>query len=177
MFGLHARKQRLSGSHFLRIRQRPIEIDWRGTWRFIHVNMKESRNYSLPIESNQNIYYFFVGWWWRVGKWLRSVLYNIMSNQFLTTDYKHRLRSAARVGRDFQLCGRYECPALSERSFSDWKQLIKIGNIDSSFNYPFLCWISNHSPFENTLYTTLIHGLINKWFDPYLLKKKKEFFF
>lgn len=47
-----------------------------------------------------------------------SVLYNIMSNTFIPIEYKQRLRSAARIGRDFQQCNRYDCPALSETSSS-----------------------------------------------------------
>lgn len=43
-----------------------------------------------------------------------SVLYNIMSNEFIPIEYKHRLRSAARIGRDFQQCSRYDCAALSD---------------------------------------------------------------
>ena len=44
---------------------------------------------------------------------LCSVLYNIMSNSFVPDEYKQRLRTAARVGRDFNQCGNYVCPALS----------------------------------------------------------------
>ncbi|XP_046463691.1 uncharacterized protein LOC124209641 [Daphnia pulex] len=47
---------------------------------------------------------------------LSIVLYNIMSNTFIPVEYKQRLRSAARIGRDFQQCNRYDCPALSESS-------------------------------------------------------------
>lgn len=43
-----------------------------------------------------------------------SVLYNIMSNEFVPAEYKQRLRTAARTGRDFQQCSRYDCPALSQ---------------------------------------------------------------
>ncbi|KZS14887.1 Uncharacterized protein APZ42_019417 [Daphnia magna] len=49
---------------------------------------------------------------------LSIVLYNIMSNSFIPIEYKQRLRSAARIGRDFQQCNRYDCPALSDATSS-----------------------------------------------------------
>ena len=44
-----------------------------------------------------------------------SVLYNIMTNTFVLEDYKQRLRSAARFGRDYEQCDRYDCPTLNSR--------------------------------------------------------------
>lgn len=50
---------------------------------------------------------------------LSIVLYNIMTNEFVTEEYKTRLRSAARLGRDFGRCSKYDCPALSSSSAED----------------------------------------------------------
>jgi len=50
---------------------------------------------------------------------LSIVLYNIMANEFVSDDYKRRLRSAARIGRDFQRCSRFDCPELSPHTNDD----------------------------------------------------------
>merc|ERR1711936_715236 len=41
------------------------------------------------------------------------VLYNIMANDYVSEDFKDRLRVAARSGRDKQTCLAFECAALN----------------------------------------------------------------
>merc|ERR1711936_910230 len=41
------------------------------------------------------------------------VLYNIMANDYVSEDFKDRLRVAARSGRDQQTCLAFECAALN----------------------------------------------------------------
>lgn len=67
----------------------------------------EKKKHSCVVFVTRSLFVFFS----RI-----SVLYNIMSNTFIPVEYKQRLRSAARIGRDFQQCNRYDCPALSESS-------------------------------------------------------------
>jgi hypothetical protein len=41
------------------------------------------------------------------------VLYNIMANQLIGEDFKDRLRTSAKLGRDLQDCSRlFQCPEL-----------------------------------------------------------------
>lgn len=104
---LHTRRQRLPRSYFLRIRQCQFKyFRWR-TRRLIHVC------YHLQLEFFN---FFALTRFFCCFSCIISVLYNIMSNSFIPIEYKQRLRSAARIGRDFQQCNRYDCPALSEGS-------------------------------------------------------------
>ena len=45
-----------------------------------------------------------------------SVLYNIMANEFVSEDYKDRLRVAARSGRDSGVCQVLHCTSLLSNS-------------------------------------------------------------
>ena len=86
--------------------------------------MKNATSYPCMLSSPIGIFYFLVckrnfhpnAYFFFCFSCIISVLYNIMSNSFIPIEYKQRLRSAARIGRDFQQCNRYDCPALSEGS-------------------------------------------------------------
>jgi hypothetical protein len=109
---LHAGRQRLPRSYFLRVRQCQFKHFRWGTRRLIHVGytfrilIETKKKHSCVVFLTRSLFVFS-----RI-----SVLYNIMSNTFIPVEYKQRLRSAARIGRDFQQCNRYDCPALSESS-------------------------------------------------------------
>ena len=54
-----------------------------------------------------------LSFWIFVHFFVYSVLYNIMANQLLGEDYKERLRSSARFGRDSKQCqAHFQCQEL-----------------------------------------------------------------